>query len=106
MNLEEIVVNKWIYYQPRFEKFERGGWASWNWAAFFGTLAWLRYRKLYKWSWLYFFIALIIFVWLLILRATHGGCDRALDPGIADLLEGLMLGLFALGWIVPPLIAN
>ena len=106
MDLEQIVQKRWSYYQPRFEKLERGGWASWNWAAFFGTLAWLRYRKLYRWSWLYFFVALAIFVTLLYLQATQGSCDRALDPGYKDIYQAVALALFALGWIVPPLIAN
>ena len=54
---EAIVEKRWQYYRPRFERFARGGWLSWNWAAFFGTLAWLRYRRLYAWSWLYFFVS-------------------------------------------------
>jgi hypothetical protein len=51
---EAVVHKRWQYYAPRFEKFARGGWLSWNWPAFVATLAWLRYRKLYAWSWALF----------------------------------------------------
>jgi hypothetical protein len=53
------------YYLPRFRRFAGGRWISWNWAAFFATLVWLRYRKLYGWSWLYAFVSIPFLVWWL-----------------------------------------
>lgn len=106
MSYESIVGKRWSYYRPRFEKFARGEWLSWNWAAFFGTLAWLRYRKLYAWSWAYLLIAVPVLVTLLYLWVTRGSCEQALAPGYHDVYLAMALGLFALGWVIPPIIAN
>ncbi len=100
---EAVVAKRWDYYGPRFERFARGEYTSWNWAAFVATLAWLRYRKLYAWSWAYFFVS-TPFLLALSLMVVLGGddCERALDP---PSFAGLMV--FALpGWILPPLFAN
>ncbi len=101
---EAVVAKRWDYYGPRFERFARGEYTSWNWAAFVATLAWLRYRKLYAWSWAYFFVS-TPFLLALSLMVVLGGdaCERALDP--APSFAALMV--FALpGWILPPLFAN
>ncbi len=52
-----------IYYLTKFKEFDRqppGLKASWNWAAFFGGGAWVLYRKMYGWFFVFsgiFFIA-------------------------------------------------
>jgi type IV pilus assembly protein PilA len=44
------------YYLPKFERFASGGgYASWNWPAFFVPLLWMLYRKMWLWAALYFF---------------------------------------------------
>ena len=106
---EAVVAKRWQYYAPRFERFARGQWLSWNWAAFVATLAWLRYRKLYAWSWAYFFVS-TPFLLALSLMVVLGGddCERALDPApssVADLIV-LALPFLFLQWILPPLVAN
>jgi type IV pilus assembly protein PilA len=104
---EAVVGKRWNYYRPRFEKFARGGWLSWNWAALFGTLAWLRYRRMYAWSWAYFFVSTpFLLAVLLIFTSASDACERALDPTPAQTGGLIVLALLALGWIVPPLMAN
>ena len=104
---EAIVEKRWAYYRPRFERFAQGGWISWNWAAFFATLAWLRYRRLYAWSWIYFFVSMP-FLLGIVMAAAAGvdPCERALSAQSHDLFRIAILSLIGLGWIVPPLIAN
>src|SRR5687768_11420605 len=104
---EALVGKRWADYRPRFERFERGGWLSWNWAAFFATLAWLRYRKLHAWSWGYFFVS-TPFLLAAVLVAAAGGdsCERAVDPGPDSLARLVVLAVIAAGWIVPPLLAD
>lgn len=105
--LEAIVGKRWEYYAPRFERFERGEWLSWNWAAFFATLAWLRYRRLYAWSWAYCFVSTPFLLALLLFVAAAGdACERALDPASPELARYFVLAVIACGWILPPLLAN
>ncbi len=106
---EAVVAKRWQYYAPRFERFARGQWLSWNWTAFATTLAWLRYRKLYAWSWAYFFIS-TPFLLALSLIVVLGGddCERALDPAPSSVAGLIVLALpfLFLQWILPPLVAN
>jgi type IV pilus assembly protein PilA len=103
---EAVVANRWEYYRPRFERFARGEWLSWNWAAFVATLAWLRYRKLYAWSWAYFFVS-TPFLWAVLMVVFVGdACERALDPTPSSVAGVTVLALLFLGWVLPPLAAN
>ncbi len=103
---EAVVTKRWEYYRPRFERFARGEWLSWNWAAFVATLAWLRYRKLYGWTWFYFFVSTPFLLAVLIVGSAGDSCERALDP-TPSLVAGLtVLALLCLGWVLPPLVAN
>src|SRR5690349_14345481 len=101
--LEERVGKRWSYYAPRFEKFARSGGVSWNWSAFFATLAWLRYRKLYRWSWAYFFFSIPVLLIALMLIAAGDSCERALDPASTALARSVVVGLILVVYIVPPL---
>jgi hypothetical protein len=103
---EAVVHKRWEYYAPRFEKFARGEWASWNWAAFVATLAWLRYRKLYAWSWAYFFVSTPLLLIVLMVVFAGDSCERALDPMPSSVAGLTVLALLCLGWILPPLVAN
>ena len=104
---EAVVKKNWAYYGPRFERFASGAWISWNWPAFFVTFAWLRYRRLYAWSWLYFFLFSTPFlIFVLVVTKAGDACERALEPQSSDIAEATVLGLMVLGWIVPPLVAN
>ncbi len=47
---ETAVEKRWKYYEPRFQKFARGGRLSWNWAAFFISSGWFFYRRMYRWA--------------------------------------------------------
>ena len=106
---EAVVRKRWQYYAPRFERFARGEWLSWNWAAFVATLAWLRYRKLYAWSWAYFFVS-TPFLLAVFLISEFGGddCERALGPAPSSVagLTVTVLALIFLQWVLPPLVAN
>ena len=103
---EAAVHKRWQYYAPRFEKFARGGWLSWNWPAFVATLAWLRYRKLYAWSWAYFFVSTPFLLAVLMVVFVGDRCERALDPTPSSVAGLTVLALLCLGWILPPLVAN
>lgn len=104
---EAVVQHGWPYYAPRFERFARGGWLSWNKAAFLVTLAWLRYRRMYAWSWAYFFVSPpFLLVVTLINYAAVDACERSLDHAQRSVAGMTIFALFCLGWIVPPLVAN
>jgi type IV pilus assembly protein PilA len=103
---EAVVAKRWGYYHPRFERFTRGEWLSWNWPAFFATFAWLRYRKLYAWSWVYFFVSTPFLLVVLLVVFAGDSCERALDPIPSSVAGVTVLALLALGWILPPLAAN
>jgi hypothetical protein len=103
---EAVVQKRWQYYAPRFERFARGEWTSWNWAAFIATLAWLRYRKLYAWSWAYFFVSTPFLLVVLVVVFARDSCERALDPVPSSVAGLTVLALLCLGWILPPLVAN
>jgi hypothetical protein len=104
---ETIVEKRRDYYLARFRRFAQGGSLSWNWAALFATFAWLRYRKMYGWSWAYFFVSTPVLFTLAFGHAVGGDqCARALaDYHIEYRLLGfILIGL--IGWILPPLFAN
>ncbi len=104
---EAIVETRREYYLPRFQRFARGGWFSWNWGAFFGTFAWLRYRKLYAWSWPYFFVSAPFLLGVVItVAAGSDACERALASQNYALAQLVVMGLVLLGWIAPPLLAD
>ena len=101
----EIVGKRAERYLPRFRRFAKGEVFSWNWAAFFGTLAWLRYRRLYRWSWLYFFVSTpMLIIWSLSLIAGDA-CHAALSPA-TPLIRYASEALIAVSWVVPPLFAD
>ncbi len=104
---EAVVAKRWQYYAPRFERFARGQWLSWNWAAFVATLAWLRYRKLYAWSWAYFIVStplLLAFSQMVVLGSDD--CEGALDPAPSSVIVLMVLPFLFLQWILAPLVAN
>jgi hypothetical protein len=103
---EPVVGQRWPYYRPRFERFAQGKRLSWNWTAFFGTLAWLRYRRLYAWSWLYFFVSTPVLLLVMQLNSAGDPCMRALDPSSGEVTRWGLVALIGLGWVVPPLIAD
>ncbi len=104
---EALVAKRWEYYRPRFERFARGERLSWNWAAFVATLAWLRYRRLYGWSWVYFFVSTPFLLAVFFVGVLAGdSCERALDPTPGRIVGLTVLTLLCLGWILPPLVAD
>jgi type IV pilus assembly protein PilA len=53
------------YYLRKFARFSSGGgYASWNWPAFFLPLFWMLYRKMWLWAALYFFATPFVFTML------------------------------------------
>jgi hypothetical protein len=93
-------------YLPIFRRFAAGGRLSWNWAAFFGTFAWLRYRGMAGWSWAYLPVStpVLATVWMLGVLNVDA-CQRALGAP-RPLVAAVALVLIALGFIVPPLVAD
>jgi len=62
------------YYVSRFERFASGGSkVSWNWPAFFVTLPWLLYRKMWPHAVLYFFLPTVFLavVALILVVVSH-----------------------------------
>jgi type IV pilus assembly protein PilA len=107
---EAVVHERWQYYGPRFERFARGKWLSWNWSACLATFAWLHYRKMYAWSMAYFFVSATVFVAIVVeFGSGMVTCAEALDGRVAPThpdLRLLLTTLLCLGWIVPPILAN
>ena len=64
------------FYLRKFERFgSGGGYASWNWPAFFVPLLWMLHRKMWLWAALYFFatpflLGLLFWILFLVLPAT------------------------------------
>ncbi|MDR2107659.1 MAG: DUF2628 domain-containing protein [Holosporaceae bacterium] len=48
------------YYVSAFAEAEKGK-NTWNWAAFFGGVYWLHFRKMYMFAWLYMFLLAFLF---------------------------------------------
>jgi len=46
-----------IYYITKFDQFDNGAKASWNWPAFFFTGIWALYRKMYRWFFAFWGVA-------------------------------------------------
>ena len=92
-------------YLLRFRRFANGEWRSWNWAAFFATFAWLRYRRLYAWSWLYFFVSTPLLIAYSFLATGGDSCRAELVPTVIAVRYTLIV-LAVLGFIVPPLVAD
>jgi Tfp pilus assembly major pilin PilA len=105
---EMIVGERSGHYLPRFRRFAKGGWISWNWAAFFATYAWLRYRKLYGWSWLYVLWStpFLLIYSMLPLSGSGDSCEAALSQSSVEPFYLVIGALVVLGWIVPPLAAD
>lgn len=59
------------YYLPKFARFAAGGGVlSWHWPAFFVSLFWLMYRKMWLWAALYFLVPIPVFMVLLMVSAV------------------------------------
>lgn len=81
------------YYLQKFDEIERGSSVSWHWPAFFVTLIWFGYRRMWGWFFgywfLYSFIMYLVLVGLLLV-----------NPLLA--LAAWVVGYF----VLPPLFAN
>ena len=81
------------YYVQKFEQIERGSSVSWHWPAFFVTLIWLGYRKMWGWFFAYWLIYPFIMYAVL------------LGLGLLNPIVG-MVAYVAGYFIIPPLFAN
>lgn len=81
------------YYLTRFERFASGGsTVSWNWPAFFITLPWLLYRKMWAYAALYFILPTVFWVALaLIFQALF---PNTMMPALAWLIEIVLIFVF------------
>lgn len=77
---------------------------SWNWAAFVATYAWLRYRGLYAWSWVYLPVSSPFLLAYALAFGNEDGCAAALAP--PSPLPAILATALAITWIVPPLVAD
>ena len=82
------------YYLNKFARFDAGGGAlTWHWPAFFITLFWLAYRKMWLWFFLYWLIFPILMQLLLV--------------GLSMISFVLGAVVYAAGFfLLPPLLAN
>lgn len=87
------------YYLSRFERFSTGGgFVSWNWPAFFLSLIWLLYRKMWAYAAAYFVLPSVLYTLAFtILLATT-------DADIAS--AGALLFYLALIFVAFPMFAN
>ena len=103
---EALVGKRWAFFVPRFTRFAQGGWFSWNWAAFFATHAWLRYRRMYAWSWAYLPVSVpVLLSAYLVWTGTADSCGNALEPD-SPLIAPVVVALLFVQWVLFPLIAN
>jgi len=77
------------YYIAAFQRMdETGSKMSWNWAAFFGTNAWLQYRKIYGKAWEKHFVSL----WMLLpyVCGMYGNWiyKQMVEEELASIIEG------------------
>jgi Tfp pilus assembly major pilin PilA len=87
------------FYLSKFERFARGGgFVSWNWPAFFVTLVWMLYRKMWLCAALYFF-ALPIVIGLLF-AALYVALP---EPAASSVGWAIQLGVV---FVVIPMFAN
>lgn len=91
------------YYLKRFARYHQQGAAglTWHWPAFFCTLPWLLYRKLWGEAAIYFSLALLYGF-----SVASGLARAALGEGSA--IASGMIGVlgFVLFWLLPALLAN
>jgi hypothetical protein len=92
-------------YLKLFRRFEQGRWLSWNWAAFFFTLGWLCYRKLFGAALVYFIVSAPLLVMYMLLVSVSDACTAALGTGSSP-LEYAMLAWLAAIYVVPGLFAD
>jgi hypothetical protein len=89
--------NNTDYYLSRFERFASGGSKlSWNWPAFFVTLPWMLYRKMWGYAAAYFFLTpVLVLVAALILGASFGTSGAGLAWPIVTVLVFVFVPMFA-----------
>jgi len=88
------------YYRPKFDRFAAGqGSVSWNWPAFFVTIFWMLYRRMYAYALLVWFILPVL---LIVVAGLVGGIsgDAAASISTYYLLHAII------GFIVIPMFAN
>ena len=92
------------FYQPVFERFDRGGSSvSWNWPAFFIAAIWLLYRKMWLLTVTYWFLAPLTFA--IIAGVVASAQQDPLESVLA--FNATYYGLYILfGFVVVPLFAN
>jgi hypothetical protein len=90
--------NNTDYYLRKFERFASGGsTVSWNWPAFFVTLPWLLYRKMWGYAAAYFFLpTILLLVFSLILGLVFSsGAAAGLAWPIGFVLIFIFVPMFA-----------
>ena len=92
-------VNK-SYYRPKFDRFAAlQGSVSWNWPAFFVTIFWMLYRRMYAYAVLVWFVLPVV---LIVVAGLVGGISGDASASISTyyLLHAII------GFIVIPMFAN
>jgi type II secretory pathway pseudopilin PulG len=92
------------YYLSRFSRYAESGKAgvSWHWPAFFVTLYWLMYRKMWLYAALYLFVP---YVSLVVGSGVVAGIGDA--TGTTELLKPVGLAIWIVAFLIaPPLLAN
>lgn len=87
------------YYLKRFARFDKNGEAgiSWHWPAFFITLYWLLYRKMWLYALIYFIAPYVVGGVLGVMAAASEG---------SGLVKMLTFFVYLAYFVVPPLYAN
>ncbi len=94
------------FYVPRFLAIDAGqrGWLGWHWPAFFVTLPWLLWRRMWAMAGLYVVVpAVLAFALQLVVIAIsvdEGGAESMVAGGIVGVLVVVAL------WVVPPMLAT
>lgn len=115
MTMEQLVEDKWAHYSAaltgsghdtylaEFKRIDAGKWPwlSFNWAAFTCTFAWLRYRRMYAWSWAWLLVSLpVILLFTILFVSNADSCALALRGG-TSIIDKIPLVMLAVNLLAP-----
>lgn len=88
------------FYRPKFDRFtaEQGS-VSWNWPAFFVTMFWMLYRRMYGYALLYIFVLPIVIIIVSVIFAVITG-NKSAAVSVYYLVSSII------GLIIIPMYAN
>ncbi len=89
---EECISSKSVeYYEKAFDRLDKTGKHTWNWAAFFGGITWLLYRKMYLYAFVFTIMYFGMDVLLGIYAVPYMGGESGMLAAYVILIELVLL---------------